>query len=356
MGNCANNSDNEINQNELNVQRTTTNNDKDEEIRNIKAHNNLNNNIVDEKAVNPLKEDYEKYAAEIKAQFDQRIKDYGRVSNEEAMNNNTSSVVFEIESKFSDKIKEFECDFNSIDESVYFYKGVINFDNGTFYNGTWNYNSKKHGKGIFIKADGSKYQGEFVDDRIEGRGYYIDSKGNFYVGEFKNGQACGYGEILNHEIKDYHYKGQFFNDKMHGSGIETLPNGTIYEGQFNLGVKEPVGRISFPDGSFYVGDFSNSEINGKGKYTWNSGKVYEGDFLNNKSHGFGKTTWPDGSYYEGEYKNNQREGAGTHYIPDNKYYIGFWVNSLFHGKGKYVENGVEHKGIWRCGKKIKDLV
>lgn len=291
--------------------------------------------------------------------FDERIKEFGKFSSVEEMNLHTSKKVLSIEENLKQNFNKsyFNFNFDLYDKNNLFYKGVIHFDDNSFYQGTWNLNLKKHGKGIFVKSDGSKYVGEFDNDIINGKGYFIDVKGNLYIGEFLNEQASGKGEIFKfEEAQGYSYKGEFFNNKMNGYGVEKLPNGTIYEGNFNMGEKEPKGKITFSDLSYYEGEFLKGEINGVGKYCWTNGKVYEGEFLNNKLNGKGKTTWPDGSYYEGEYRNDMREGYGTHYIPsENKYYIGFWVNSLFHGVGICKENDKEYKGIWRFGKKIKDL-
>ena len=43
---------------------------------------------------------------------------------------------------------------------------------------------KKEGKGKYIWADGSIYEGEWIDNRINGKGVYIWKDGRRYYGEW----------------------------------------------------------------------------------------------------------------------------------------------------------------------------
>lgn len=42
----------------------------------------------------------------------------------------------------------------------------------------------KHGKGEFLRADGSKYNGEFKEDKVTGKGTLIETDGSKYEGMF----------------------------------------------------------------------------------------------------------------------------------------------------------------------------
>lgn len=64
-----------------------------------------------------------------------------------------------------------------------FTRGPILFNDDTIYKGSWNYNGKKEGWGVYIKADGSKYEGFWSNDKIEGSGRFIDKSGNHYEGK-----------------------------------------------------------------------------------------------------------------------------------------------------------------------------
>ena len=44
-----------------------------------------------------------------------------------------------------------------------------------------------HGKGIMYYSNGNiKYDGEFINDKLEVKGTYIFKNGEFYIGEWKN--------------------------------------------------------------------------------------------------------------------------------------------------------------------------
>jgi hypothetical protein len=56
------------------------------------------------------------------------------------------------------------------------------FEDGSKYEGEWK-DDKKHGKGIFYRSDGSKcYEGDYKDDIIEGYGIFYWQNGDKYEG------------------------------------------------------------------------------------------------------------------------------------------------------------------------------
>ena len=59
-----------------------------------------------------------------------------------------------------------------------------------------------HGKGTKTWANGNKYEGDYVDDKMHGKGTYTWASDDKYVGNMAN-------------------------DKMHGQGTKTRPDGTI---------------------------------------------------------------------------------------------------------------------------------
>ena len=46
----------------------------------------------------------------------------------------------------------------------------------------------QHGKGILIFTDGSRYEGEWIEDRISSRGTLSVLDGKSYKGEWKEGK------------------------------------------------------------------------------------------------------------------------------------------------------------------------
>ena len=52
-----------------------------------------------------------------------------------------------------------------------------------------------NGKGVFIWADGRKYEGEYKNDKKEGFGEFEWVNGKKYRGYWKNGKQDGEGEF-----------------------------------------------------------------------------------------------------------------------------------------------------------------
>lgn len=124
-------------------------------------------NILTEKEVSLLKE------------FDDSILNYGAFISENEMLEKTSENVKRLDLALPPFIPTDE------ELSKYkhiFEKGPILFHDGSVYKGHWNYLGKKHGFGTYVKSDGSKYEGFWLNDKIHGRGRYIERAGNYYEG------------------------------------------------------------------------------------------------------------------------------------------------------------------------------
>ncbi len=66
------------------------------------------------------------------------------------------------------------------------------YPDGTKYDGEWKDN-KRHGHGILTRPDGTKYVGEWAENKPHGQGVLITAEGMIYTGEWKNGKRNGYG-------------------------------------------------------------------------------------------------------------------------------------------------------------------
>ena len=82
-------------------------------------------------------------------------------------------------------------------------------------------------KSLF-SSDNDKFQ------KKQGRGTITDPDGTKYVGEFKD-------------------------DKWHGQGTATSLDGSKYVGKFKDGEKNGQGTFTFPDGGKYVGEWKNGK-------------------------------------------------------------------------------------------------
>ena len=77
-----------------------------------------------------------------------------------------------------------------------------------------------NGEGIYTFPDGTKYVGEFKDNKPNGQGTEIYPDGEKYEGEWKNGKKCGYGI---YSIPDGgKYEGEWKDNMFDGKGTETF--------------------------------------------------------------------------------------------------------------------------------------
>ena len=101
------------------------------------------------------------------------------------------------------------------------------FDNGDYFEGYFEDGEIK--KGIYIYADGTRYLGEFDDDKGKtGTGLTLFNDGSYYFGEYQQNRMHGNGYRL---YIDGAFSGVFLNDERY-SGALKLENGTCFFGQF----------------------------------------------------------------------------------------------------------------------------
>jgi hypothetical protein len=55
---------------------------------------------------------------------------------------------------------------------------------------------ERHGQGVFIWNDGSKYEGNWSNDKCNGFGRYISCCGDVYIGQWLNGKWHGKGALI----------------------------------------------------------------------------------------------------------------------------------------------------------------
>ena len=227
-------------------------------------------------------------------------------------------------------------------------------ENGAVYIGDWNDNNERHGKGMQLWNDCSKYEGYWKYGKANGKGRLIHGDGDVYEGEWKNDKAHGFGVYIHTDGAKY--EGMWIEDKQYGEGVENWPDGSVYKGQYINGKKHGKGHFAWSDGSTYDGEFIENDINGFGIYKWNDGRVFEGYWKNNKMDGKGVFVWPDGRTYKGAYVDDKKQGYGIFEWPDGKRYEGMWLDGKQHGRGVFINTNNEKKeGIWKEGRRVKNL-
>ena len=88
-----------------------------------------------------------------------------------------------------------------------------------------------------ISEDGSRWEGDWYNEKPFGFGSVYDGEGNrIYSGFMFEGKKIGFGEEYfadNHKVD---YCGNFMNDKRHGWGVKYDRNGNVkYEGDWRCG-------------------------------------------------------------------------------------------------------------------------
>ena len=78
------------------------------------------------------------------------------------------------------------------------------------YEGSFDYQGKRHGYGVMCFEDGSFYEGNWEDDQMNGRGRMVWSNGSSYFGEW------------------------FFGIR-HGQGTQTDADGSVFQGFWRNG-------------------------------------------------------------------------------------------------------------------------
>lgn len=193
----------------------------------------------------------------------------------------TESNLVEIESfpdystpkirKIERKLGPFKYDRRVQEKEAIKQRGPIRFSNMSVYLGEWNMYDEKHGKGIQVWDDGSKYEGYWKYDKPNGKGRMIYGNGDAYEGEWENFKANGKGQFYG--VDGSYYDGDWKNDVKWGMGDETMTDKTQYIGNYLYGLKEGKGKLIKLDGT-YDGDFLDDKIEGFGLFEWKDGRIY----------------------------------------------------------------------------------
>ena len=157
-------------------------------------------------------------------------------------------------------------------------KSAVNLANGSIYTGSRDKKGRKHGFGLQVMPDGSRYEGDFSKGEFSGTGHLVKTNGESYKGGFFMGKAFGHGVFVNAEGDKF--TGEFKDGLQHGPGTEEFKDGSVFNGNCEKGVKKGKGVLRWPNGSYYDGEFDDNTFNGTGTYVWNNGKKYAGMWRN----------------------------------------------------------------------------
>jgi hypothetical protein len=268
-------------------------------------------------------------------------------------------------------------------------------------------NGEPSGKCLAVYANGTVYDGEFVNGERQGFGIckYKDGKGkNYdgsdyifgndyqgeegftYEGEWYQNKRHGKGKLKDAEgtiiLEGIWENNQIKNNQIkNGTGKKTYDNGDVYDGELKDGKHHGKGKYTFATGSIYDGDWEDGKRTGYGKMKWGidgtkypvkKGYTYEGQWqvdlfsgqgvLRNEAgeiiaegiwennqikNGFGKKTHENGDIYDGELKDGEPNGKGTYTFADGRFYNGQWKDGLKSVKGTFTwPDGHVYNGEW----------
>ena len=301
----------------------------------------------EEETIQKIDPKLEELKSNIIKNFDSKIVKFAEYIPDDKFEDGENSIIGKLDENFEKYV------FNSKNKYLETFErpGLLFKKDKTKYKGSWNFQGRKEGFGIYYDSNGNKYIGEWKDDKFDGKGRLFSINGDCYDGDFHSGQIEGMGMFISTK-GGYNYLGEFKNNKFHGKGKLIYDDNTTYEGNFSDGYMVGEGNLLFRDGSYYKGNFEKNKFEGKGKFYFHDGRKYNGDWKNNNMHGIGIFSWDDDTKYNGEYRNNVREGNGVYSFGANLY-DGHWINNMPHGEGTLLNDGLRIVGVFRYGKMVE---
>lgn len=176
------------------------------------------------------------------------------------------------------------------------------YEDGSRYEGEWQ-DEKRHGQGVWTRPDGSVYAGEWKNDKPDGQGTLTRPDGLKYTGSWREGKRSGHG-IWSHS-GGASYSGDWLEGKKHGQGTNISSDGVKYVGSFNAGHRDGFGSIVYADGTSYEGEWRNNKRDGRGESTFLDGTRYSGDWRDDRPDGRGVITYADGTNKVGSWQNGK---------------------------------------------------
>ncbi|CAM9288247.1 unnamed protein product, partial [Ascophyllum nodosum] len=209
-------------------------------------------------------------------------------------------------------------------------------------------NGLRHGQGKRVWANGAIYEGRqassrrrWEDDRMEGKGTYVCASGSRYEGEFRGNHRHGRGKCQWGNRCDRAYRCPL-GYKHEGRGY------CIYVGEWKLGKWEGQGNFRCVDHRIAEGTWKQGRLDGWGTSVLMPAHE-QGDPRRMFIGGVG------GLYrilkYYGQWSDGVREGVGLAEYANRDRLVGNFVNSHLNGFGVYIfgTSGRARAGFWRMG-------
>lgn len=219
-------------------------------------------------------------------------------------------------------------------------KGKVSISNGTVMYGTFEGGELAQGRLVKKYSDGSSYDGECRNGKFHGYGRLCYADGTVYEGKFVDGFQEG-ARRINVEVSDdmpvrpdspgtirrvFEFKDIPVQDGVarlvRAAGVKIMVRGlseieVTCKGTFDGDVLSQ-GKVTISDGNWMEGAFEDGVlIKGRGRTVDKYGTIYTGDIKDGFPHGNGKCEYSNGTWFEGKFVNGNRM-QGTYYSADNK--------------------------------------
>ncbi|QDZ25416.1 hypothetical protein HOP50_17g79570 [Chloropicon primus] len=232
--------------------------------------------------------------------------------------------------------------------------GRCTFKNGSTYEGLWR-DGYMHGQGTYVWVDGVQFKGDFHMNQIQGTGTFAWPNGDVYVGELRGGKRDGRGRMYL-KAEGTCYDGEWLEGLKHGYGKLDYGMGKKYVGDWKEDLKDGNGMMTYKNGDVYNGQWSKGMKQGKGRMDYKeTNSFYAGEWYADLPHGKGEQTWKDigtknpylqtFNRYKGDFKEGMRDGQGTFFYATGASYKGDWSKNVKQGEGTFVyEDGTVYTG------------
>lgn len=237
-------------------------------------------------------------------------------------------------------------------------KGRASHADGTNYEGDY-LNGQRHGTGTWaFPSTGASYTGGYAFGKRDGHGVEVFDNGDRYVGGYKAGQRHGQGRYI--EAKGAVREGEWKADELNGKCTIHESNSDIYEGTCLVGQRSGQSKLQMTAlDAVYECAFKNDEFHGQGRLTA-PGYVYEGAFALGMKSGRGKEVRDNGEQYEGEFARNQRAGhgilRGTDQAGNEVTYDGTFKDGAMEGPGTLTIGNMYFKGDFKQNQFMRGII
>ena len=148
-------------------------------------------------------------------------------------------------------------------DDVFTGQGKMELNTGITLTGTF-LEGRGHGKVKEVSSEGT-YEGMYARGRRNGHGVMKHADGSSYEGKWVNHVACGKGTRKPGQIDPSHheYIGNFKDNQYHGYGEKRYADGSVYSGDFVDGLEHGNGILKEADGSIWYVDMAHGKITDK---------------------------------------------------------------------------------------------